>query len=294
MFDNLISEPLVSNIIKLSKQIDDGNLFHNESINTMKSMTKLEFISKVFEANLMDENFLLKKWADYEIPHLLIYQDNIIDLKYHIFSPCSSGKKENASYLIHHHGNNILSSFVFFGSGYKSIHFDKEILKNQDGTFNMKVDKIISHMNGNINIVPSWVPHLVSNVESTTATIVLWSEDKKSETFIRSTNEIRMNYFFEKGKFYGINEQEFIIEISKISNFEIESEKHIQAICYLMLQIGYSNNIFLKKIINNSNTPKSWVKYLKLLFLEKNIEPPIFNMNINTLNKEIRIENIEI
>ena len=86
MFDNLISEPLVSNIIKLSKQIDDGNLFHNESIDSMKSMIKLEFISKVFEANLMDENFLLKKWADYEIPHLLIYQDNIIDLKYHIFS----------------------------------------------------------------------------------------------------------------------------------------------------------------------------------------------------------------
>ena len=81
MFDNLISEPLVSNIIKLSKQIEDGHLFHNESIDTMKSMIKLEFISKVFEANLMDENFLLKKWADYEIPHLLIYQDNITDLK---------------------------------------------------------------------------------------------------------------------------------------------------------------------------------------------------------------------
>ena len=54
-----------------------------------------------------------------------------------------------------------------------------------------------------------------------------------------------------------------------------------------------SNNIFLKKIINNSNTPKSWVKYLKLLFLEKNIEPPIFNMKINTLNKEILLKKIE-
>ena len=218
---------------------------------------------------------------------------NNIDLKYHVFSPCCSEKKENAAYLIHHHGNYILSSFVFFGSGYKSIHFDKEILKNQDGTFNLKVDKIISHINGNINIVPSWVPHLVSNVESTTATIVLWSEDKKSKTFNNATNEIRMNYFYENGRYYGVNEQEFLFEISKISDFEIESEKHIQAICNLMQQIGYSNNIFLKKIINNSNTPKSWVKYLKLLFLEKNIGPPIFNMKINTLNKEIRIENIE-
>lgn len=294
MFNNLISEPLVSNIIKLSKQIDDDRLFHNESYDTMKSMTKLEFISKVFEANLMEENFLLKKWADYEIPHLIIYQDNNIDLKYHIFSPCSSGKKENASYLIHHHGNNILSSFVFYGSGYKSIHFEKEILKNQDGTFNLKIDKIVSHMNGNINIVPSWVPHLVSNVESTTATIVLWSEDKESEALNNATNEMRMSYFYENEKYFGINEEEFIIEICKISDFEIESEKHIQAICYLMQQVGYSNNIFLKKIINNSNTPKSWVKYLKLLFLEKNIEPPIFNMKINTLKKEIRIENIEI
>lgn len=290
MFDNLISEPLVSNIIKLSKKIDDGNLFHIESIDTMKSMIKLEFISKVFEANLMDENFLLKKWADYEIPHLVIYQDNIIDIKYHIFSPCSSGKKENASYLIHHHGNNILSSFVFYGSGYKSIHFDKEILKNQDGTFNLKVDKIISHLNGNINIVPSWVPHLVSNVESTTATIVLWSEDKESETYSNTANEIRRSYYYENGKFIGINEQEFIIEISKISDFEIESEKHIQAICYLMQQMDYVNNVFLKKIVNNVDTPKSWVKYLNLLILEENIEAPIFNMKINTLNKEIQLD----
>jgi hypothetical protein len=289
MFDTLLSEPLVSNIIKLSMQIDDSHLFHNESIDTMKSMIKLEFISKVFEANLMEEKFLLKKWADYEIPHLLIYQDNNIDLKYHIFSPCSSGKKENASYLIHHHGNNILSSFVFFGSGYKSIHFDKEILKNQDGTFNLKVDKIISHLNGNTNIVPSWVPHLVSNVESTTATIVLWSEDKESETYSNTTNEIRRSYFYENGKFIGINEQEYIIEISKISDFEIESEKHIQAICYLMQQIGYINKLFLKEIVNNSDTPESWVKYLKLILLEKNIDPPVFNMKINTLGKEIRI-----
>jgi hypothetical protein len=289
MFDNLISEPLVSYIIKLSNQIDESILFHRESYESMRFMSKLEFISKVFEANLMEEKFLLKKWADYEIPHLIIYQDNNIDLKFHIFSPCSSGKKENASYLIHHHGNNILSSFVFFGSGYKSIHFDKEILKNQDGTFNLKVNKIISHLNGNINIVPSWVPHLVSNVESTTATIVLWSEDKKSNQYSSAINEIRMSYFYENGKYFGINEQEFIIEVNKISEFENDSEKHIQSICYLMQKLGYVNNVLLKKIINNSNTPKSWVKYLKLLFLEKNIEAPIFNMKINTLNKEIRI-----
>jgi hypothetical protein len=290
MFDNLISEPLVSNIIKLSKKIDDSNLFHNESIDNMKSMIKLEFISKVFEANLIDENFLLKKWADYEIPHLLIYQDNIIDLKYHIFSPCSSGKKENASYLIHHHGNNILSSLVFYGSGYKSIHFDKEIFKNQDSTFNLKVDKIISHINGNINIVPSWVPHLVSNVKSTTATIVLWSEEKESGTFNNEINEIRMSYYYENGKFYGINEQQFIIEIKKNSDFEIESKKHIQAICYLMQQMGYKNNPFLIEIVNNANTPKTWANYLKLLITDKNIDPPYFNMKTNTLNKEMQLD----
>lgn len=292
MFDNLISEPLVSNIIELSKKIDNSYLFHNESYATIKFMSDLEFISKVFEANLIEDDFLLKKWADYEIPHLKIYQDNIIDLKYHIFSPCSSGKKENGSYLIHHHGNNILSSFVFFGSGYRSIHFEKKIFKNQDDTFNLKVDKIISHMNGNFNIVPSWVPHLVSNVESTSATIVLWSVDNVPVTLSSSTNEIRMNYFFEKGKFYGINEEEFIYEIKKISDFEIESEKHIQAICYFMQQMCYSNNVFLNNIINNHITPKSWVKYLKLL-LEKNIQAPIFNMKINTLNKEILLKKIE-
>jgi hypothetical protein len=289
MFDNLISEPLVSNLIKLSKQIDDGYLFHKQSFDTMKCMSKFEFISKVFESNLMNEEFLLKKWSDYEIPHLTIYQDNNIDLKYHIFSPCSSEKKENAAYLIHHHGNYILSSFVFFGSGYKSIHFKKKILKNQDDTFSLKVDKTISHIKGNINIVPSFVPHFVSNVRSTTSTIVLWTEDKESEFYRNEINENRISYFYENGKFYGINEQEFLIEIKKNSDFQIESEKHIQAICFLIQQLGYLNKIFLNKIINNSDTPESWVKYLKLILLEKNIESPVFNMKINTLGKEIRI-----
>jgi hypothetical protein len=288
MFVSLVSEQLVSNIINLSKQIDDSYLFHKESFNTMKCMTNLEFISKVFESNLMTEEFLLKKWADYEIPHLTIYQDINIDLKYHVFSPCCSGKKDNASYLIHHHGNNILSSFVFFGSGYKSIHFDKEILKNQDGTFSLKVDKTISHIKGNINIVPSFVPHFVSNVKSTTATIVLWTEYKETEIYSSSINENRISYFYENGKFYGINEQEFLIEIKKNSDFQIESEKHIQAICYFIQQLGYLNKIFLIKIINSKDTPESWVKYLKLILTEKKIEAPVFNMKINTLGREIR------
>jgi hypothetical protein len=290
MFKNLISDPLVSNIIKLSEKIDDRYLFHSKSYDSMKIMSELEFISKVFEANLMDENFLYKKWADYEIPHLIIYQDKIIDLKYHIFSPCSSGKIENASYLIHHHGNNILSSYVFYGSGYNSIHFDKKILKNQYGNFNLTVDKKISHTKGNYNIVPSWVPHFVSNVESTSATIVLWTEDNVPDTNSCSTNEIRMNYFYENGEYYGINEEEFTTEINRISNFEIDSEKHIQAICYLIQEMGYVNNVFLKNIINNVRTPKKWIKYLKLL-LKNKIEAPIFNMKINTLNKEIKIIN---
>lgn len=290
MFEYLISEPLVANIINLSKQIDESILFHQKSHDSLKCMGDLDFISKVFEANLMNENFITKKWADYEIPHLVIYQDYCIDMKYHIFSPCSSGNNENASYLIHHHGNNTLSSFVFFGSGYKSIHFDKEILKSRDGSFNLKVNRTISHINGNIIIVPKWVPHLVSNVKTTTATVVLWSQDEKNEAYSNMTDEIRMSYFYENGRFFGINEKEFISKINNMLGFEIESEKHIQAICYLMQQKGYANNVFLKKIVNNVDTPKSWVKYLNLLILEENIGAPIFNMKINTLNKEILIK----
>jgi hypothetical protein len=165
----------------------------------------------------------------------------------------------------------------------------KKILKNKEGNFNLIVDKKISHIKGNFSIVPSWVPHFVSNVESTSATVVLWSEEKTPKTNSSSTNEIRMNYFYENGKFYGINEEEFTTEINKISNFEIDSEKHIQAICYLMQEMGYVNNIFLKNIINNHITPKKWVKHL-ILLLENRIEAPIFNMKINTLNKEIKIK----
>lgn len=283
---------LVSKIINLYEEMDEAILFHNKSHNILKQFSDINLLFQTFEQNLLDNNFLLKKWFDFEIPHLNIYQDGKINLKYHFFSPCSSGMNENAAYLIHHHGENTLSSFVFIGSGYNTIHFNEKIINNNDGSFNLVVEKLIFHNKGNVNVVPSWVPHLVSNVESITATVVLWSKDKENSSNKYGTNEIRTSYFYENGKFFGLDEYEFLIKTKKNPDFKIESEKHIQLISYLMQQLGYSNFNFLKKIVYNIETPKIWLKYLNYLINGTKIKVPIFNMKINTLNKEIELKKI--
>lgn len=292
MFENLKSDKFISKIINLYEQIDEAILFHNKSQNILRQFSEIKLLFKIFELNLLDNNFLLKKWLDFEIPHLNIYQDGKIELKYHFFSPCSSGINDNAAYLIHHHGNNTLSSYVFIGSGYNTLHFRKKIINNNDGSFNLVVDKLVFHKKGNVNIVPSWVPHLVSNVESITATIVLWSQDKEKSYIKNEINEIRTSFFYENGKFIGIDENEFVCKTKKIPDFKIESEKHIILICYLMQQLGYSNYNFLEKIVSNIDTPKIWVKYLNFLINGTKIQVPIFNMKINTLNKEIELNKI--
>ena len=167
---------LIEKVIKLSSELNDSLRFHKESHQILKEMGKIDFLSKVFEANLLDDFFLKTKWTSFDIPSLSIYKDNRFDIKCHIFPSPKSQDTKKAAYLIHHHMDYMLSSYVFFGEGYHTIQFDKVIKTNSDGTFNMKISKDFFHSTGEINILDSWSPHVIFNTPKTTATIVLWSK----------------------------------------------------------------------------------------------------------------------
>ena len=279
---------LISKIIQLSNELEDSLIFHKKSQYILKKMGKLDFVSEVFESNLLDNLFLKRKWTSFDIPHLSVYTNDDIDLKYHIFLPPKSKNTEMASYLIHHHMDHILSSYVFFGEGYHTIQFNKEITTNSDGTFNMRISKDFFHANSEINILDSWSPHVIFNVPKTTTTLVLWSKSNNSDMGIKK----RENYYPDKGNFMKISDEEFVIEAKKEDEYDENSDNHIQAICYFMQEIGYKNTSFLKRIIQSSDLPVTWKKWLSLLLSDNVIQAPYFDDEINILKKQISIADI--
>ena len=279
---------LISKIIQLSNELEDSLIFHKKSQYILKKMGKLDFVSEVFESNLLDNLFLKRKWTSFDIPHLSVYTNDDIDLKYHIFLPPKSKNTEMASYLIHHHMDHTLSSYVFFGEGYHTIQFNKEITTNSDGTFNMRISKDFFHANSEINILDSWSPHIIFNVPKTTTTLVLWSKSNNSDMGINK----RENYYPDKGNFMKISDEEFVIEAKKEDDYDENSDNHIQAICYFMQEIGYKNTSFLKRIIQSSDLPVTWKKWLSLLLSDNVIHAPYFDDEINILKKQISIADI--
>ena len=282
--DNL----LVSKIIQLYNELEDSLSFHKESQYILKQMGTLDFVSKVFEANLSDNLFLKRKWTSFDIPSLSIYTNDDIDLKYHIFSPIKSKNTKNAAYLIHHHMDFILSSYMIFGEGYQTIQFEKEVTTNSDGSSKMNISKDFFHSNGEINILDSWTNHLIFNVPITTSTLVLWSKDNKTEQDLNK----RENYYYDKGIFVKISDEEFLIEAKKEEEYNKNSEKHIQAICYFMQEIGYKNTSFIKLILQSSDLPETWYKWLSLMASDNFINAPYLNNEINTLKKQMSISDI--
>ena len=278
---------LISKIIQLFNKSEDSLGFHKDSRFILKEMGTLDFVSEVFEANLLNTLFLKRKWTSFDIPHLTIYADDHIDLKYHIFLPPESGNTEKASYLIHHHMQYILSSYVFFGEGYHTIQFNKEITKNSDRTFNMNISKDFFHAKSEINTLDSWCPHVIFNVSTTTATLVLWSKENASLI----NEDKRGNYFPNNGNFNRINEDEFVHEVKK-KCYDESSEVHVQAICYFMQEIGYKNYSFIKKILQSKDLPEIWEKWLSFLVSEELINQPYLNEEINVLKKDISISKI--
>ena len=279
---------LISKIIQLSNELEDSLIFHKKSQFILKKMGKLDFVSEVFESNLLDNLFLKRKWTSFDIPHLPVYTNDDIDLKYHIFLPPKSKNTEMASYLIHHHMDHTLSSYVFFGEGYHTIQFNKEITANSDGTFNMRISKDFFHANSEINILDSWSPHVIFNVPKTTTTLVLWSKSNNSDMGINK----RENYYPDKGNFMKISDEEFVNEAKKEDDYDENSDNHIQAICYFMQEIGYKNTSFLKRIIQSSDLPVTWKKWLSLLLSDNVIHAPYFDDEINILKKQISIADI--
>ena len=287
MFSNIYSSDIINKLLSIKKDVGDEISFHKKAYKLLPELGLNKFISKVFEQNLKHNSFLNKRWSSCEIPQLTVYEDDEITIKYHFFLPVKNLNNYNAAYLIHHHGDNILSSHIFYGPGYQTIEFQKEISHLSDNSFKLKISKDFFHANGATNLLEDYIPHLVFNVSKPTASIALWSNSN-----LNTNEKLRLNYTLEKGKFYGFTDSHFITEAKKDSRFEDNSEKHVQAICYFMQQLGYDNKPFVNSVLSETKLNNFWQKWLTKLKNDELIEFPYFENTINTLGKDISVEAI--
>jgi hypothetical protein len=287
MFSNIYSSDIINKLLSIKKDVGDEISFHKKAYKLLPELGLNKFISKVFEQNLKHNSFLNKRWSSCEIPQLTVYEDDEITIKYHFFLPVKNLNNYNAAYLIHHHGDNILSSHIFSGPGYQTIEFQKDILQLSDQSYKLKISKDFFHANGATNLLEDYTPHLVFNVSKPTASIALWSNLN-----LNTNEKLRLNYTLEKGKFYGFTDSQFITEAKKDSRFEDNSEKHVQAICYFMQQLGYDNKPFVNSVLSETKLNNFWRKWLTKLKNDELIEFPSFENSINTLGKDISVEAI--
>ncbi|HAW20271.1 MAG TPA: hypothetical protein DCX14_08825 [Flavobacteriales bacterium] len=318
MFEPLKDNSTVNAIRQLSDACSDRLDFHKRSEEFLRKMGSLEFASLVFETNLNDLGFLKREWTTYEIPFLYIYENNNFYLKYHIFPPVESGDTEKAANIIHHHNNYILSSFTMFGPGYHTFHFDKNIEELPDGRAKLSATKDFFHAKDQVNIVESWEPHIVFNMDDTTTTVVLWSPDKKQATdglrnhpLVKPFKGLLLSviHFFGLNKKVGVapkDVKQYYVQdgetrwITEADYFGVYKEKkgddvsldYVQAICHFMQSLGYKNDEFVRGMMKRKDLPLAYKKWLPFLISGEKIPVLYGKEEINIPNKEIRIEDL--
>lgn len=276
---------LLSELIQLHQECD-RLVFHDKSEGLLRSIGTIKVLSEVFEANLLNDQFIRRKWSSFDIPHLPIYSDTFIDLKYHMFMPARSKKMDVVSYLIHDHMDYILSSYVLMGGGYRSFEFEKDYRESSGDT--LTISKEFYHGKNSFYVLDSWRPHVICKVVSPTATLVLWSKGNSKN----DNDKTRKIYYPKGGRLICISEEKFIDLVKNNVGFEDNSEQHIQAICFFMQELGYQNTEFLKDLIYKNDLPVRWKTWLSYLYSGKKIDCPYFNYEINTLQQEITITEI--
>ncbi len=198
MYQNpLDNHPYILKLQAFEKQFEDRIEFHDNCKPLLLQMgNDKEFLKAVIERNFNDEGFLNQIWTGYNIPFFYVHETEHYNLKIHLFPPEEQGRKNIAAHCIHHHNNYILTTNAFFGSGYETFLFEKNPKPNPHTLeTQLKIAKHFHQKDVNPSRVDSWEPHVVLIPETLSATILIWTPDKK-----RTTDALRQNPFLKSIK----------------------------------------------------------------------------------------------
>ncbi|PBQ31501.1 hypothetical protein CNR22_06890 [Sphingobacteriaceae bacterium] len=314
------SNSYVKKIIELSNQVNDRLEFHKQSETILLEMGKDEkFWAAVFRENLSDKGFLNRKWSMYEIPFFYVYENDDFYVKVHLFVPLKNYQTGIAASAIHHHNNYLLTSYAAFGSGYESMLFEKDLKVNPDTKeVNLRIRKRFHQKDERISRVGSWEPHVVINPESLSATLVLWSPDKK-----RTTDSLRSNpllkafkrplrkliyllgmdkkigiaaeetyqYFVKDNKFYGILEDDFFAPTRAQVGSDVDNYS-VQTLFAFMQRMGFKDKEFISSLKKSPDVPVYYHKWIDMFVAGEPIADTFAKETINIPGGVMTVEDI--
>lgn len=180
----------ITHLIKLENNTPDRQEFHKKVAPLLLEMgADKDFLKDVVKRNFLDEGYLKQVWTGYNIPFFYVYETEHFVLKLHLFPPDKEKRDNIAAHCIHHHNNYMLTTNAFFGSGYESMLFEKNPKVNPETLeVDMKITKHFHQKDWNPSTVDSWQPHIVFIPQELSATLLIWTPDKK-----RTTDTLRQN-----------------------------------------------------------------------------------------------------
>lgn len=316
----MIHNKFVQKIIQLNKSLPNRHQFHEAAGPILIEMAKdKSFWFDVFKQNLSDKGFLNRKWTTYEIPFLYVYECNDFYLKVHLFVPLKSYEPHVVASAIHHHNNYLLSTYAAFGSGYETMLFEKNFHVNPETKeTNLKIREHFTQQQRPLHLVDAWEPHVVINPTSLSATLVLWSPDKK-----RTTDSLRSNpllkaikmplrkiiytlkldkkvgiaakntyqFYVKENKFIAIPEDEYFAPTRSQAGSHID-DYSVQTLFAFIQRMGFNDAVFLENMKKNKDVPLFYHKWIDKILKNESIEDTYAKEVINIPGGKMLISDI--
>jgi len=321
MYKNpLDNHPYILKLIDLEKKVEDRTAFHIQCESLLMQMGKdKDFLKAVIKRNFDDFGFLKQEWTGYNIPFFYVHETENYNLKIHLFPPEKEGRKNIAAHCIHHHNNYILTTNAFFGSGYETFLFNKKPFPDTNTLdTQLKVVKHFHQKDVNPSRVDSWEPHVVLIPETLSATILIWTPDKKRTTDSFRQNSIlklikkplrwlihKLNLTNQFGiadektyQFYPVNdtfraiEEDEYFAPTKAEKGEKVNAYSAQMIFAFIQRSGLLDKEFFKSLLNISNLPNYYKPYIQKLLNDEMIEDVYHRTEINIPQKTYYTEDI--
>lgn len=320
--DILKNHPYIAELLELEARNPDRRVFHEKVAPLLLKMgADKSFLTQVVQRNLDDAGYVNQEWSAYNIPYFHVYETDDFVLKIHLFPPAESYVPGIAAHAIHHHNNYILTTNAFFGSGYESILFEKEVITDPITLRSrLKVRKHFHQKDWNPSTVDAWEPHIVFLPETLSATLLIWTPEKKRATdSLRNKGLLKkiktplrkviqafgMEHVFgiAKGSTYqyytapdgdgymAVDELEYFAP-SKAEKGDEINEKSMQLLFSFVQKAGLADKNYLKSRLETPGLPGYYKPWIEKILSDETIADLHHRTEINIPQKTYTLEDI--
>lgn len=320
--EEIKNHPYIKELLDLENKHADRHEFHNLTKTLLLKMgTDKEFLKAVVKRNFNDPGYLTQEWSLYNIPYFHVYETDDFILKVHFFPTVENWKPGIAAHAIHHHNNYMLTTNAFFGSGYESLLFDKNVnTDNKTMSTKMQINKHFHQKDWNPSLVDAWEPHVVFVPEKFSATMLIWTPDKKHVTdalrnvgilkaikgplrriiqglgladrFGISHGKTYQYYTAPDGKdFIAIEEGEYFAPTKAAKGPEVDAYS-MQLVFSFIQQAGLVDKAYLTDLLDRKATPNYYKPWIKMILNDELIPDVYHRDEINIPQKGYTIQDI--